>query len=484
MQHFRPTFDQGDHMKKISSSPLLMLALFTAIAAAVSAQDSVAQQQKRETVLRLHGSNTVGAKLAPDIAAAFLKKLGADSVKQVDIMPETEMDIEGQFGSNGLKVIEIRAHGSSTAFKDLKDKQCDIGMSSRKIKDSEVKELAFLGDMTGMACEHVLAMDGVAVIVNSANVAVTKLTFPQLADIFSGTIKNWSELNWGSGPISIHARDENSGTHDTFKGLILGEKKLDVTAKRWDSNEKLSDEVNADVHAIGYCGLPYVKHNKTVAISDGGPAVRPTVFTVATEDYPVSRRLYLYSPAAPGNSFTQDFIEFALGQEGQQLVRKHKFVDMTIAAEEHKIEIAPDTNQNYQVLYKYLTGVRGAKRLSSNFRFKGVTLELDNRAGRDVERMVDFLADSRDKEILLAGFSDSAADSSHDQKVQGLSDSSASYARNLELSCRRAEVIKEELSSRGIKVREVFCVGSEMPIASNATEAGREKNRRVEVWMR
>ncbi len=90
--------------------------------------------------------------------------------------------------------------------------------------------------------------------------------------------------------------------------------------------------MNADPHAIGYCGVPYVKHNKALAISDGGPAVRPTVFTVATEDYPVSRRL-LYTPAVPENRYTQDFIAFALSGEEQKSVRQHKFVDLTVSAE-------------------------------------------------------------------------------------------------------------------------------------------------------
>ena len=191
--------------------------------------------------------------------------------------------------------------------------------------------------------------------------------------------------------------------------LFLGKKKLTESAKRWDSNEKLSEAVNADALAIGYCGLPYIKYNKALAIADSGPAVRPTVFTVATEDYPVSRRLYLYTPAIPENKYTQDFIDFALGREGQVLVKKHKFVDLTVSAQEHRVEVAPGSNQNYQVLYKYLTAIRGAKRLSTNFRFKGETFELDSRAASDVERMVSFLAENGMKQVVLAGFSDRKA---------------------------------------------------------------------------
>lgn len=463
-----------------------LVALLTLFAAVFGAESSFSQpEQSRETILRLHGSNTIGAKLAPDLAQAFLRQLGADSVKQTELVKDTETDVEGYFSARKQsKVIEIRAHGSATAFKGLKEKRCDIGMASRKINENELNELAFLGDMSSSACEHVVALDGVAVIVNPANAAVTKLSFPQLADLFSGNIKNWSELSWSSGLVNLHARDENSGTHDTFKQLILNGKKLDESAKRWDANEQLADAVAADAHAVGYCALPNVKSNKALAISDGGPAVRPTVFTVAAEDYPVSRRLHLYSPARPENKYTKDFIEFALSKEGQVLVKKHKFVDLTITAEKRKLEAAPGNIQNHKVLFNYLTSVGGAKRLSASFRFKGESFELDNRAVRDVERLAEFLAENQTTDIVLAGFSASAGDAPEYQKIQGIADSSASYAKNLDLSCKRAEAVKKALNSRGINVQEILCVGSEMPIASNHTEAGRAKNRRVEVWLR
>jgi phosphate transport system substrate-binding protein len=119
-------------------------------------------------------------------------------------------------------------------------------------------------------------------------------------------------------------------------------------------------------------------------------------------------------------------------------------------------------------LYKYLNAVRGAKRLSSSFRFKGESLDLDNRAFRDLDRLLDYLAENRVKEILLAGFSENQGD----------------YAKSLGLSCKRAEILSEELYSRGIRTSEVLCLGQELPLASNETEAGRAKNRRVEVWVK
>jgi phosphate transport system substrate-binding protein len=443
---------QGESMKKIRTSPLLLLTFFAALAAAACTPQSSFAQQNRETILRLHGSNTIGARLAPDLAKAFLRKLGAASVRQKDIAAGTETDIEGDFPEQQrIKVIEIRAHGSSTAFKGLKDGKCDIGMSSRKIKASEAEELAFLGDMSGSASEHVLALDGVAVIVNPANAALWKMDFARLADVFSGKIKNWSELGGASAPIVIHARDGKSGTHDTFQSLVLGKQELAASAVRHESNDALSAAVSADVNAIGYCGLAYVQRNKALALADGGRAVPPTVSTVAGEEYPVSRRLHLYTPAVPGNPYIQDFIAFALSQEGQEKVKEGKFVDLTIAPRGAKT-------------------VGSTSKLSVSFRFKGETLELDNRSLRDLDRLADFLAEQKKKsaELILTGYSDSQD----------------GYAQSLDLSCKRAAAVKEELLSRGIKVADVRCMGQDGLIASSSTEQGREKNGRVEVWVR
>jgi phosphate transport system substrate-binding protein len=434
------------NVKRASILLYVLAACAMLTAASVQAAD-------RETILRLHGSNTVGARLAPDLAAAFLKELGAESVKQVHVLSDTETDVEGYFPDKGqTKVIEIRAHGSSTAFKDMKDGKCDIGMASRKIKASEAKELAALGDMTGPASEHVLALDGVAVIVNPANTSVWKMDSALLADVFSGRIRDWAKIGGASAPITIHARDEKSGTHDTFQSLVLGGQKLADSAVRHESNEELSAAVAADVNAIGYCGLPHVQGNKTIALADGGRAVPPTVFTVAGEEYPVSRRLHLYTPAVPHNPYIQDFIAFALGQEGQRQVEQCKFVGLAIAPRTAKAK------------------EEGEKKLSVCFRFKGDSLELDSRGLRDLDRIVDFLAEQKriSAELILTGYSDSTA----------------GYAKSLDLSCKRTEVVKEELVSRGIKVADVRCLGQDAPICSSKTENGRERNSRVEVWMR
>ncbi len=136
--------------------------------------------QTREIILRIYGSHLIGAELAPALAEEFLKKLGADSVKVDTVVPKTEMNVEGTFSNKDLiQVIEIRAHGSKTGFRDLKNGACDIAMSSTTITTKEAAELASLapnGGMTGVAAEHVVGVDGVAIVVNVANPWVPSLS--------------------------------------------------------------------------------------------------------------------------------------------------------------------------------------------------------------------------------------------------------------------------------------------------------------------
>ena len=117
-------------------------------------------------MLRLHGSNTIGEQLAPALAEAYLRAAGAQNVKTIRGEAE-ESKVQGTLpGDSSPQIIEIKAHGSATAFKDLKSSSCDIGMSSRPVKADEIADL---GDLTAASSEHVLGLDGVAVIVNRDN---------------------------------------------------------------------------------------------------------------------------------------------------------------------------------------------------------------------------------------------------------------------------------------------------------------------------
>jgi phosphate transport system substrate-binding protein len=122
--------------------------------------------------------------------------------------------------------------------------KCDIGMASRRIKADEAQNgaLAGLGDMFSPACENVLGLDGIAVLVDRSN-PVNALTKQQISDVFSGRTSDWSQLSGNPGSIHLYRRDDKSGNFDTFKTLVLGGSPISDSAVKYEDSEKLSDAV-------------------------------------------------------------------------------------------------------------------------------------------------------------------------------------------------------------------------------------------------
>jgi glucose/mannose transport system substrate-binding protein len=299
----------------------------------------------RRVALRLHGSNTIGKELALAVSEDFLKYEGATSVQRKPLEKEDETDIEAILPNESAEPLtfEVQAHGTKTAFADLATGKCDIGMASRQITSDEAQQCAVagLGDMLSPACEHVLGLDGIAVFVNRSN-PVSALTEEQIADIFSGGITDWSQVGGHPGPINLHAPDDKSGTFDIFGSLVLGTRHLSSEASRYENSAKLSDEVAADPNGIGFAGMAFVRGSKPVAISEAGTRpLLPTPFTVATGDYPLSRRLFLYTPANSQNKWTRKFVEFALSSlgGGSKLTPAGVFARNSIESARSKLEV-------------------------------------------------------------------------------------------------------------------------------------------------
>lgn len=425
-----------------------------------------ARPKTREVILRLHGSNTIGAKLAPALTESYLKRLQPKEVRMIPGENHEERSFEAEF-DDIVKIIEIKAHGSSTGFKGLSAHACDIGMASRPIKAKEIEALKSSGNMKSSSSENVLGLDGIAVILNKSN-PIDQLRIDTIKGIFSGKIRDWSETSGKKGPINVYARDNNSGTFDTFKSIVLGKKTpLVETARRFDSNAQLSDEVSKDPNGIGFTGLPYIRNSKAIAVAaPGTDPIFPNFFTVATEDYSLSRRLFLYIPPNSHNPYATDFINYALSKKGQEIVKETGFVDLNIKRFP-PTEVNIGNIQNQKTIDEYLAATRKALRLSLNFRFHPGSIDLDNRAMRDLDRMVDYLKDHPEWGVVLVGFADSAGE----------------YDYNKQLAEQRASAVASELHARGITVSKKMSASEEMPVASNATEDGREKNRRVEVWV-
>ncbi len=425
-------------------------------------KDQPAAPRDPRTLFRIHGSNTVGEELAPALVKDYLASRGGTEIvtKTTDVALETRIEalLDGE-----PVAVEIHAHGSSTAFADLAAGATDIGMSSRKIKGEEVAKLApTLGDLSLGDAEHIIALDGLAVVVNPG-LAIREMNVATVAAIFAGEIANWQQLGGPDLPIQLFARDDNSGTWDSFDTMVLkpSGKTLADAARRFESSQELSDGVAATPGAIGFIGLPYVRRAKLLAISgdDNTLALFPNNFTVSTEDYPLARRLYLYLSAQSSNMEARQFIDHVHASQGQGVVGDIGFISQNISATK-----PPVTDD---LPYEYLQLTEQAERLSINVRFALGSDGIDNKAQRDLFRLASYLEANPGRRVLLLGFTDSVG----------------SQDVNLRLSKTRAELVSKELMKLGIFPYKVEGFGALAPVAANDNDEGRQRNRRVEVWI-
>ena len=415
------------------------------------------------TVLRIQGSNTVGARLAPALVEGLFQQHGLREVRSLPGERENEQRVTARDAQGHLLQVDIAAHGSSTGFTALQAGHAELAASSRPVKDSEVAAMAAFGDLRDAGAEQVIALDGLAIIVHPDN-PLQQLNTADLAKLFSGELDNWQALGGADAPIRLYARDDQSGTYDTFKELVLAAngKRLHADAQRFESNTLLSAAVQADRQGIGFVGLDSVGQAKALAISAGeARALLPSENSVATEDYPLSRRLFLYGRPDAGNPWAQRLIEFAHSAQGQQIVQRVGFVAQAVRA----MQIAPDPRmpQGYRQL------AAQAQRLSVNFRFQEGSAQLDNKALRDIQR--------------VAAYLDAHGKLQHSATLVGFGDAKHDAQRAELLSRLRAMAVRRELARNGVIVRDLVGYGDELPVATNSAENGRIRNRRVEVWL-
>ncbi|MFN2243325.1 MAG: PstS family phosphate ABC transporter substrate-binding protein, partial [Anaerolineae bacterium] len=183
--------------------------------------------------------------------------------------------------------------------------------------------------------EHVVAGDAIAVVVHPSN-PVQGLTIPQLSDIYTGKVTNWSEVGGEDRPIVLLSRESNSGTHVYFLEEVVRQGDEDSDALfspntlLLPSSEGISAEVRQNPNAIGYDGLGYVTDDQKVlgvAPDAGEPYVTPSVDTVKDGSYPIARGLYIYTAGEPQGAVAE-YLTWILGPEGQAIVLELGFVPL------------------------------------------------------------------------------------------------------------------------------------------------------------
>ncbi len=245
--------------------------------------------------------------------------------------------------------IEIEGKGSATAPPALIAGAAQLGPMSRSMKESEVDDFK---KKYGYAPTPVrAAVDALAVFVHK-DCPLNEISMEQLRAVFSveGKDATWGDLGltgeWASKPVSLYGRNAASGTYGFFKEHALAKKDYKASVKEQPGSAAVVQGVAADKFGMGYSGIGYVTADvKALAVSakTGGKSVAANAANAYSGDYLLSRFLFVYINAKPGEGpspIVGEFVKLLLSQQGQQVVVKDGFYPATKVTVEEDIKTA------------------------------------------------------------------------------------------------------------------------------------------------
>ena len=459
------------------------------IAVADAAQGSLVlepQAAAPATAITIAAAPPLDRELLPSLVRAYARHLGGAARQLIGAATD-----ESRFrirDAHGLTVAEFRIvrRPSEMVISDLTSGRIIIGATTRGITAAELAALAGKPARAQITDnEMVLGLDGLAVVVAQDNPA-QRLGSAQLARIFSGEARDWSAFGLGNRAINVIA-----GTDASLDGLAAIARPrgliLPPATTRIGDEAELSDSVARDPGAIGLVSVTQLRNARALDIElSCGIVARPSEFAIKAEEYPLARRIYLYTDGKPKEPLAQEFVRFAGSRAGQAAVREGGLIDQSVSVgetsrETERIGGAIHTGAGRGDAQTLALGKRlaaetaHARRLPLTFRFAIASSELDAKSRGDIDRLAELVRDGglKGRTIMLAGYTDAAG------KPQF----------NAELSLRRATQIREALlktlpdraAAQGRILVRGF--GPAAPVACNGGSSGQFRNRRVEVWL-
>lgn len=239
-------------------------------------------------------------------ASATEELSGTLSMNGSTSMEKVIKAVNGAFMEKNKGVtVNLNLTGSGTGIQEASEGKCDIGNSSRKLKDEEAEKLA----------ATVVGLDGIALVVNPAN-KLEDITLQDLAKVYSGEITNWKELGGDDKAIVVIGREDGSGTRDGFESIVMGDKEPKY-AQELESTGSVINAVATTDGAIGYASLANV--DETVkALKVGG--IEATEENVKSGAYEVQRPFICATLKGSDNKLVKAYLDFILSEEGQALV--------------------------------------------------------------------------------------------------------------------------------------------------------------------
>jgi phosphate transport system substrate-binding protein len=245
--------------------------------------------------LTIKGSNTFGEELGPILIQQFKA-----------IAPQA--------------VVELESQGSGSGLAALLDGKCDMASSSRPANEDEARRAK---SRAVRLKSHVIGYYGVAVIVNAAN-PVQRLADRQVADLFAGSMVDWSAAGGTPGKVVLVTREKTAGAYLGFQELALGGRAYAATAQACASDQEVARQVARDPRAVGYVSFARLNEPGVRAVTINFAA--PTRWEVNQNTYPYARGLRLYTNGEKESELTKRFVDFVRSKSGQQVLSEAGFV--------------------------------------------------------------------------------------------------------------------------------------------------------------
>ncbi len=385
--------------------------------------------QPDEADLVIAASGSLAGDLVAPLAAAWSRS---------EVIPAED----GNFyitGSNSRRILVKPAAGNS-GFKMLADGDCAVFFADRS---PSVRDLASFGSdfRESRSVAEVVAMDALTLLVHPDNPTSTV------------TVGSNIPFRIAAGPekSAIQEKAAQFGFPFTGAGEASGE------------DAALADRNLVSLGFYHEEGANLRAKRLAVQATEETLALKPSHFTIGTEDYLYSFRIVAWTPPKAAEEALQ-LLKFTTSNEGQDVVAKQGFVDLRLTGSQG------DTPPEILAALGAAIGsdtIKSAIRLSTNFRFAVGKSILDLKAQADLERLPRFVFEKypTDKVVIL-----------------GFTDGDGSHEINVPLSKDRAEAVSSELRRSKMDARSAG-LGPSFPIDTNATEAGKAKNRRGEVWV-
>ena len=240
-----------------------------------------------------NGTTAAGGTVATDGSTSMEKVIGA--------LGESFME------ANKGTTFTYNPTGSGSGIQAVSEGRCDIGLSSRALKDDE--------KAAGLK-ETIVALDGIAIIVNPQN-PVKDLSLEQIAKIYTGEITNWKDVGGEDAEIVLIGREAGSGTRDGFESITETKDACQYRQELTSTGDVITT-VSQNPNAIGYASLAAIKDSVKALTVNG---VAPTEATVKDGTYLVQRPFVLVTKVGTALSETaQKFFDFAISADAASII--------------------------------------------------------------------------------------------------------------------------------------------------------------------